>query len=117
MLNKRIIITNNRAIKIIGLSIIIICNRSRYGCVRADFINTHIIDNLLDPKILQFPVCKLCCVRQNPLDADIHASRGMCRNCFRIGDIMLVTDLKHLSATLHGNQKLAAQIGFRTVIV
>ena len=47
-------------------------------------------------------------IRQNPLNTCIHTRRSICSYCFRIRDIMLITDLDHLSATLNGNQKFAA---------
>ena len=94
--------------EIIGLSVIIIGNRTRIAGRRANLVQIEIVHHLLYPKIFELAGGNRRNLRQKPLNAAGHTRRGIRRIGLRVCDIMLVADLHHLAATLYRHQKLPA---------
>ena len=95
-------------VKVPGLAIIGKGNGSRNRLVRADIVDIHVIDHLVNPKLLKLLAGNPGDVRKKPLDSAVHSRGRIGGNGLGIRNIMLIAYLNHLPVSLHRNQKLAA---------
>lgn len=89
------------------------------GCPSAEQSSPeiHIVNNLLDTKILKLSIRDPGHIRKDSLDPMIISCCTVGCDRFRIGDVVLITDLYHLPAALYGYQEFTAQIGAVCIII